>query len=105
MTLLAQTTAKHASLNHSEPELSLEIWLQDVRMAMQDCGALAPEKVLEEQEFDGEEDMRGVEGFIAWATGPSNREIRRVALEGADGAKDDYLTGKAVGFLFLFDIG
>ncbi|CZS89222.1 related to TAF(II) complex (TBP-associated protein complex) component [Rhynchosporium agropyri] len=94
--LLAQTTAQHASLNHNTPELSLEIDIQDVRMAMQDCGILGPERVLEEQEWDLKqglegEDMRGVEGFLGWARGASNREIRRVALEGAEGGKEDYL--------------
>jgi len=100
MFLLAQTTVKHASLNHNEPELSLEISIQDVRMAMQDCGALIPEKVLEEQEFYGLEDTRGVDAFIAWATGKVNSEIRRVGLEGSDGAKEDYLTG-----LFCLTLG
>ena len=94
MVLLAQSAVTHAALNHNEPELALEVCLQDVRMAMQDCGALLPEKVLEEQEFDGEEDTRGVDNFIAWAMGAGSKEIRRVALEGVDGAKDDYLTGK-----------
>jgi transcription initiation factor TFIID subunit 3 len=89
MYLLAQSTASHASINHTE----LEISILDVRMAMQDCGALAPEKVLEEQLFDGEEDTRGMESFLAWATGVGNREIRRIALEGGDGTKEDYLTG------------
>ncbi len=97
MLLLAQPTATHASLNHNEPELSLEIAIQDVRMAMQDCGALAPEKTMEEQIFYGEEDTRGVDGFLAWATGQGNREIRRIALEGGEGAKEDFLTG-----LFLY---
>lgn len=91
--LLAQTTAKHAALNQGEPELGLEISIQDVRMAMQDCGALLPERVMEEQEFYGEEDTRGVDAFVAWAMGKANSEIRRVALEGSDGAKEDYLTG------------
>lgn len=91
--LLAQTTARHASVNHNEPELSLEISIQDIRMAMQDCGALIPEKVMEEQEFYGQEDTRGVDAFVAWAMGKVNSEIRRVALEGSDGAKEDYLTG------------
>lgn len=90
--LLAQTTARHASVNHNEPELSLEISIQDIRMAMQDCGALIPEKVMEEQEFYGQEDTRGVDAFVAWAMGKVNSEIRRVALEGSDGAKEDYLT-------------
>ncbi|KAE8445921.1 hypothetical protein EG329_012700 [Mollisiaceae sp. DMI_Dod_QoI] len=92
ISLLAQTTASHAALNHTDPELVLEISVSDVRMAMQDCGALAPEKILEEQEFDGQEDLRGIEGFLSWVMGPGNREIRRVALEGGEGAKEDYLT-------------
>jgi len=60
---------------------------------MQDCGALAPEKILEDEEFEGQEDMRGVENFLAWITGKANREIRRVALEGADAGREDYLAG------------
>jgi transcription initiation factor TFIID subunit 3 len=89
MYALAQSTASHAAINHT----GLEITIQDVRMAMQDCALLVPEKVLEDQEFDGEEDTRGVDAFLAWDMGKANREIRRVALEGGDGAKEDYLTG------------
>ncbi|ATZ57957.1 hypothetical protein BCIN_15g04590 [Botrytis cinerea B05.10] len=85
MYILAQSTAAHADLNHAD----LDITISDVRMAMQDCGALMPEKAIEEQEFYGEEDMRGVEGFLAWAMGEGNKEIRRIAL--ADGG-EDYLT-------------
>lgn len=59
---------------------------------MQDCGAISPEKILEEQIYDGEEDTRGVEAFLDWAMGPENREIRRIALEGGDEGKEDYLT-------------
>jgi len=60
---------------------------------MQECGVLGPENALEDQEFDEEEDMRGIEEFLAWASGPVNKEIRRVALEGAAGAQEDYLAG------------
>lgn len=98
MVLLAQTTANHAALNHTEPELALEISIQDVRMAMQDCGLLTPEKVDQEQEHDRIEDTRAVDAFIAWAMGPANQEIRRIALDGADG-KEDYLTGRLGWFL------
>src|SRR5277367_5151240 len=59
MLLLATSTATHASLNDNEHEISIE----DVRMAMQDCGAFFPEKILEEQIYDGEEDTRGVDNF------------------------------------------
>jgi transcription initiation factor TFIID subunit 3 len=91
MLLLAQSAAEHSSLNHIELELSIE----DVRMAMQDCGAIAPEKILEEQIYDGEEDARGVDAFLEWAMGPENKEIRRIALEGSDDGKEDYLTGRS----------
>ncbi len=37
----------------------------------------------EQARGDGEEDMRGVEAFIAWCTGPGALEIRRVAGLGA----------------------
>lgn len=88
MCLLAQSTATHAANNDDELEVSIE----DVRMAMQDCGVLAPETLLENEDYMGEEDMSGVDNFLAWATGKVNKEIRRVALEGGDG-KEDYLTG------------
>jgi len=93
MLVLAQSTAAHAATNHAE----LEIGIEDVRMAMQECGALVPEKVWEDEVWDGQEDMRGVEGFVEWARGDANREIRRVALEGGEGGTvggDDYLTGE-----------
>ncbi|KAL2158486.1 hypothetical protein VTH06DRAFT_4253 [Thermothelomyces fergusii] len=60
----------------------------DVRMALQRAGALLPERIAEEQEYVGEEDTRGVDSFIAWAMGPVNREIARIALDGNDEAAD-----------------
>ncbi|AEO54106.1 hypothetical protein MYCTH_2296260 [Thermothelomyces thermophilus ATCC 42464] len=60
----------------------------DVRMALQRAGALLPERIAEEQEYVGEEDTRGVDNFIAWAMGPLNREIARIALDGNDEAGD-----------------
>lgn len=89
MFTLAETTVEHAAGNHME----LEISIQDVRLAMQDCAILAPEKTQEDQEYEGEEDTRGVDAFISWATGKANQEIRRVALEGSEGLQEDYLTG------------
>jgi transcription initiation factor TFIID subunit 3 len=65
----------------------------DVRMALQRSGALLPERLPEEQEYLGEEDMRGVENFVAWAMGSVNREIKRIALDGVDEA-GDYLDGE-----------
>jgi transcription initiation factor TFIID subunit 3 len=91
---IAQSTMAHASVNHSDqPELAIEVGLQDVRMAMEACGVIYPEETMMDQEYKGVEDTRGMDNFISWATGPSNKEIRRIAFEGGDGSKDDYLTG------------
>ncbi len=100
MLLLADRTAANALNNHNElcPDI------MDLRMALQDCNALRPQKSAMEEEWEGREDIRGVEAFIEWATGPENREIRRIAglaretgpaldVDALD-PKEDYLTGK-----------
>lgn len=90
MLLLAQSAAAHAA-----DDGEIEISIQDVRLSMQENGALLPEPVIEDEMFnpDRAEDTRGVDAFIAWATGPAAKEIRRISLEGAEGTKIDYLTG------------
>ena len=93
LTSLAQATVAHAAINQDDPELALEPMIQDVRQAMEDFGCFVPEPLPSEQEKQGEEDTRGVEAFIAWAKGAENKEIMRIALEGVNGAKDDFLTG------------
>lgn len=59
---------------------------------MQDCGALSPEKLYEDEEFAGEEDMRGIEAFIAWFQGKAFKEINRIAADVTE-IKGDYLAG------------
>lgn len=91
MYALAESTMTHAAVNHTEFDSTT---IQDVRMALQDCGAFAPEKIMEVEEWEDEEDMRGLEEFMAWITGKVNKEIRRVASEAGDGAANaDYLAG------------
>ncbi|KAH6619787.1 hypothetical protein B0J18DRAFT_467919 [Chaetomium sp. MPI-SDFR-AT-0129] len=104
---LCQLTAVYATHNNDQIDLATEEddgipstdraivtpgvpapTIVDVRMALQRAGALLPERVPEEQEYLGEEDMRGVENFIEWATGALNREIGRIALDGDDEARD-----------------
>jgi len=96
--LLASRTAEHAFNNHNDyiPEI------RDVRLALQDVGALRPQLNAMEQDFRGKEDLRAVNAFIEWAQGPVNKEIRRIAGLGGgeteavnvDGeANEDYLTG------------
>ncbi len=97
--LLANTTASNASSNHNDtcPDIT------DVRMALQEVGAFIPQMDATEEQWNGKEDMRGLETFLDWITGDTNKEIRRIAglapSEGelvdveALGAKEDYLTG------------
>ena len=99
ITLLASRTAYNAYSNHNDltPDIS------DVRMALQDCGLLAPSMTAAEElwkeilrkpleEYDEEsgarakedkrretEDTADVTTFIDWVKGPQHMEIRRVA--------------------------
>ncbi|KAL8689004.1 MAG: hypothetical protein Q9224_004747 [Gallowayella concinna] len=75
LALLASNSAAHAHENHND----LVLTITDVRMALQDLGALWPQKSTMEELLTGEEDMRGVEAFVKWGKGEQNREIRRVA--------------------------
>lgn len=91
--LLAETTAQFAASNHYE----YEITITDIRMAMEEVGALGFGKSMEDQQWEGEEDLSGVEEFISWCNGHRNQEIKRIAMDtlGEDGA--DYVTGKFLG--------
>ena len=90
--VLNPTTASPSAAATLNPAIPAPT-LVDVRMALQRAGALLPERIREEQEYLEEEDMRGLEGFVAWATGALNREITRIALDGNDEA-GDYLDGE-----------
>ncbi|KAL3467335.1 hypothetical protein BJX64DRAFT_167821 [Aspergillus heterothallicus] len=96
--LLASSTSEHAANAHPHDPVPV---LEDVYQALQDAGALRPQLREWEEWWQGEEDIRGLEGFLSWFAGPANREIRRVAgfvpSEGdvvdADSLeKEDYLT-------------
>lgn len=104
MMVLADATATHyASHDHlSGPEI------EDVRRAMEDCGVFRPQLHVTEEEWRGEEDLRGVEAFMEWFGSDVNREIMRIAgtttskdggaldtvkVDGT-GNGDDFLTGK-----------
>ena len=79
--------------------------ISDVRMALEHVGLLKPDKDFTEQLMAGQEDTRGVDAFIQWATGPQNLRIRKVAgldkpttgdaeMDGAEEPREtDYLSG------------
>lgn len=105
--LLSSSTAEQATINHEDDPVPT---IADVRRALQDAGALRPQKSELEEMQEGEEDLRGIEAFTSWFAGPSHREIRRIAgfvpTEGdmvdADSlATEDYLTGMNLPFFYL----
>lgn len=93
--ILCQETARHAADNALEPSFdgTTEPSIVDVRLALEEVGAFLPERDWEEQDFMEKEDTRGVDEFIAWATGPKTEQIKRVALDEPEEGVTDYLTG------------
>lgn len=96
--ILASSTAAHAANAHPEDPSPV---LEDVYQALQDAGALRPQLREWEEDWQDEEDLRGLESLIGWITGPSYREIRRVAgfvpsegdmVDPDSIEKEDYLT-------------
>ncbi|KMU88853.1 bromodomain associated domain-containing protein [Coccidioides immitis H538.4] len=97
--LLASSTVDHTLNSHSEDPVPT---LDDVLMAFNDVGALRPQKTRLEEVHEGKEDMRGLESFLTWFSGPANTEIRRIAgfipsegdvVDVESMGKEDYLTG------------
>ncbi|KAL9000604.1 MAG: hypothetical protein Q9188_005654 [Gyalolechia gomerana] len=99
LSMLASKAATHAQENHNDTNLTVT----DVRMALEDVGALRPQISAMEERIIGQEDMRGIEAFLNWMQGDEHREIRRIAglLEneapmpglGTSAVKEDFLTG------------
>ncbi|OJJ46195.1 hypothetical protein ASPZODRAFT_133195 [Penicilliopsis zonata CBS 506.65] len=96
--LLGSSAASHAANAHPEDP---NVVLEDIYQALQDVGALRPQLREWEEDFAGEEDLRGLESFLGWFTGPANREIRRIAgflpsegdmIDPDALEKEDYLT-------------
>lgn len=96
---LCQATAHHTARNGGEDGGGETPSVVEVRMALEDLGAVLPAPAFEEERFLGREDTRGVDEFVAWAQGPRNREIKRVALDGDD-ENNDYLSGESAALSF-----
>lgn len=110
MLLLASSTAQNAFNTHN----TFVPTIQDVRLALNEAGALVPQMSTAEENLRGDvevdglmvpfEDLRGVEAFVNWAHGPVNKEIRRIAGFGDDANveeiaaglddQEDYLSGE-----------
>ncbi|KAK4945272.1 hypothetical protein LTR10_015431 [Elasticomyces elasticus] len=97
--LLASSTAQNAFNTHN----TFVPTIQDVRLALTQAGALVPQMSTAEEglrdavEIEGVmvpfEDLRGVQGFVTWAQGPVNKEIRRIAGFGDDANVEEIAAG------------
>lgn len=74
--ILASSTAAHAANAHPDDPSPV---LEDIYQALQDAGALRPQLREWEEDWEGDEDLRGLESLLGWITGPAHREIRRIA--------------------------
>ena len=95
---LALKSAENAALTRDDgvPDITA------VRLALQEMAALSPAVGAMEEQLEIDDDMRGVNGFIAWFRGDANKEISRIAgLSGkldqveieAGIEREDFLTG------------
>ncbi|KAI1813251.1 hypothetical protein GGS20DRAFT_554144 [Poronia punctata] len=97
---IAKRTAEHATMNnYLGPPGTPDV--VDVRMALEECGALNPGSAPPPPpSLDEYEDTRGVDEFIRWATGRKNMRIRKIAgvvapptiaadVEGEDGIVEE----------------
>ncbi|KAH6997780.1 hypothetical protein BKA56DRAFT_566085 [Ilyonectria sp. MPI-CAGE-AT-0026] len=88
LSLLCQATADHAAHNQGN---SADFTVVDIRMALQDVGALLPERVETEQEWRGDEDLRGVEEFVKWFAGQRMKEMMEFGNGDGESDATDYL--------------
>ncbi|KAF4991453.1 hypothetical protein FGRMN_7808 [Fusarium graminum] len=88
LSLLCQKAADHAAHNQGD---SADFTIADIRMALQDAGALMPERVPAEELWRGDEDLRGVEEFIAWFAGQRMKEMMEVGSGDGETDATDYL--------------
>lgn len=90
LTLLCEGTAAHATHNHGD---CADFTVVDVRMALQDVGALLPERDAAEQGWAGEEDLRGLDEFVRWFVGPRMKTMMEFANGDGESEATDYLNG------------
>ncbi|KAM0437685.1 hypothetical protein ACHAPT_002049 [Fusarium lateritium] len=88
LSLLCQSTADHAAHNQGD---SADFTVVDIRMALQDAGALMPERLPSEELFHDHEDLRGLEEFMAWFAGQRMKEMMDVGSGDGEMDATDYL--------------
>lgn len=91
LSLLCEKTASRATHHYGDAG---DFSIVEVRLALQEVGALLPEKTPAEQDWRGEEDTRGVEEFISWFEGQRIKDIMEFAKGDGEVDETDYLNGE-----------
>lgn len=99
LAVLCEKTASHAIHNKGDAG---DYTIVDVRLALQEVGALLPEKTATEQSWLGEEDTTGVDEFIEWFSGQRMTELMEMGIGDGEIDATDYLNGEFFFFLFSF---
>ncbi|KAI9829907.1 MAG: hypothetical protein M1826_005329 [Phylliscum demangeonii] len=81
LSMLAQATAAEwaCSIAAGPADVRSGPSIDDALRAMQHCAVFRPQMHPLEEDWAGEEDLRGLDAFTEWFQGDANREIRRVA--------------------------
>lgn len=90
LSLLCEKTAEHAT--HRSGHAG-DFSIPEIRLALRDAGALLPEKLVTEEAWTEEEDLRGVGEFVNWFAGQRMREIMEFARGDMEEDETDYLHG------------
>lgn len=101
LSVLCERTAEHATHRRGDAG---DFSIPDVRLALSDAGALLPDRMPAQQEWEGEEDLRGVEEFVRWFSGQRMREITDFAQGDGEFDEMDYLNGEEA-LLFVCSAG
>lgn len=91
LSLLCEKTAHSATHNHGDAG---DFGIVEIRLALQEVGALLPERIPAEQDWREEEDLRGVEEFISWFEGQRMKDIMEFAKGDGEVDETDYLKGE-----------
>ncbi|KAI9171627.1 TAF(II) complex (TBP-associated complex) component [Paramyrothecium foliicola] len=88
LSLLCERTASHATHNSGD---GADFTIAEVRLALQDVGALLPQTLPVAEDFKGEEDLRGVEEFIQFFSGQRMKEMMEFGNGDGESDATDYL--------------
>lgn len=91
LSLLCEKTASRAIHHYGDAG---DFTLVEVRLALEEAGAILPQMVTTEQEWRGQEDTRGVEEFVGFFSGQRMKEIMEFAKGDGETDELDYLNGE-----------